>query len=83
MYRLEIKRRAEKQMWELPADVFRLVNQKILALKGDPRPHGVKKLAGGLGWRIRVGSYRVIYEVDDDEAVVTVVAVKSRQSAYS
>jgi mRNA interferase RelE/StbE len=82
MYRLEIRETAEKQMRRLPANVFSSINDKILALREEPRPHGVKKLAGGLGWRIRVGEWRVIYEVDDEHSRVVIAAVKSRQSAY-
>ena len=81
-YNIEIKRAAEKHIRQLPTDVFRLINPRIRALVDDPRPHGVKKLAGGLGWRIRVGDYRVIYEIDDDRRVVTIAAVKPRQSVY-
>jgi len=81
-YNLQIKRSAQKHLRRLPSDVMRSVVQHILQLQGDPRPPGVKKLAGGLGWRIRVGDWRVIYEIDDEDRVVTLVAVKSRQSAY-
>ena len=82
-YRLEIKATAEKQMKRLPRNVFEVVARRILALRAQPRPPGVKKLVGGLGWRLRVGDYRVIYAIDDEHAVVTVIAVKPRQSAYS
>ena len=82
-YRLEIKKNAEAQLRRLPVNVFALVNRRIRDLASDPRPRGVKKLAGGLGWRIRIGDYRVLYQIDDDRGIVTIVAVKSRQSAYS
>lgn len=82
-YGLKIKATAEKQMKRLPVNVFDLVTQHIRALRAEPRPPGVKKLVGGLGWRLRVGDYRVIYTIDDENAVVTVIAVKPRQSAYS
>ena len=81
-YRLEIKKSAEKQLRQLPVDVFQLVNERILALADNPRPRGCKKLVGGLGWRIRSGDYRILYEVDDERRVVTICAVKPRQSAY-
>jgi mRNA interferase RelE/StbE len=81
-YSIEIKRGAEKHIRQLPIDALRLINPRILALADDPRPHGVKKLGGGLGWRIRIGDYRVIYEIDDDRHAVTIAAVKPRQSAY-
>lgn len=82
-YKIEIKPSAEKQMRRLPADVLTSVVAKINGLRANARPHGAKKLAAGLGWRLRVGEYRIIYHVDDNEHVVTTAAVKSRQSAYS
>ena len=81
-YRLEVKESAEKQLRRIPDKVLAAVTRKLLALKDEPRPHGVKKLVGGLGWRIRVGDYRVVYSIDDEQRVVTIVAVKPRQSAY-
>ncbi len=81
-YELRIRSAAKKQMQRLPDNIFRLVDQHIRALRGDPRPPGAKKLVGGIGWRIRVGDYRVIYEIDDQLTIVSVVAVKPRQSAY-
>lgn len=81
-YNLEVKATAEKQIRHLSANVFASVNERILALRDEPRPHGVKELAGGIGWRIRVGDWRVVYEIDDERRTVTIVAVKSRQSAY-
>lgn len=82
MYSLEVKRPAQKHLRCLLPDIMRSVVQHILQLPTDPRPPGVKKLAGGLGWRIRVGDWRVIYEIDDDRRLIAIVAVKPRQSAY-
>lgn len=82
MYSIELRRSAEKDIRHIPSDVFPNVNQHILSLRDDPRPPGVKKLAGGLGWRIRVGGWRVVYEIDDNRHAITIVAVKPRQSAY-
>jgi mRNA interferase RelE/StbE len=81
-YRLEIRETAEKQMKRLPANVLNDVVRRIMKLREEPRPHGVKKLAGGLGWRIRVGDYRVVYSIDDKSRAITIAAVKPRQSAY-
>lgn len=81
-YRLEVKESAEKQLRRLPDNVLATVTRRLLGLQDEPRPRGVKKLVGGLGWRIRVGNYRVVYGIDDERCVVTIVAVKPRQSAY-
>lgn len=81
-YRLLIKSAAKKQMRRLPDTTFRLIDERIRALRSDPRPPGAKKLVDVVAWRIRIGDYRVIYEIDDEKLVVRVVAVKPRQSAY-
>lgn len=52
-------------------------------LQNDPRPTGAKKLVGEhTAWRIRVGDYRVIYDVFDGELVVTVVRAAHRREVY-
>jgi mRNA interferase RelE/StbE len=52
-------------------------------LAADPRPRGSKKIKGGRNlWRIRIGDYRVVYTVDDPDAIVDVVAVRHRRDAY-
>jgi mRNA interferase RelE/StbE len=48
----------------------------------DPRPHGSRKLVGRDGWRIRVGRYRVIYEIDDAQRFVTILHVGHRKDIY-
>ncbi len=48
-------------------------------LAEDPRPSGVKKLSGRDAWRIRVGKYRVIYEVHDDKLIILVISIGQRK----
>ena len=77
-------RHVERQVATLPATVQRRVTRAISSLSSDPRPPGVRKLAGGLegAWRIRVGDYRVLYDIDDGAQVVNVLAVVHRRDAY-
>lgn len=83
MYTLLIKRSAERDLRRLPRIVFQRVNEKILSLRDDPRPPGVRKLVRALeGWRIRVGDHRVLYQIDDDAQTVTIVRVKHRREVY-
>ena len=57
--------------------------QKIKALAIDPRPAGCRKLQGAENlWRIRVGDYRVIYTVLDQELIVEIVTIRHRRDAY-
>jgi len=56
---------------------------KIEELTTEPRPAGCRKLQGRSGlWRLRVGDYRVVYSVDDQQKLVDVVAVRHRREAY-
>ena len=83
MYTLLIKRSAERDLRRLPRTLFERISERILALREDPRPHGVRKLVGALeGWRIRVGDYRILYLIDDDAQTVTIVRVKHRRQVY-
>ncbi len=82
-YRITIGTRAAKELSALPPVVAQRVDAAILGLGTDPRPHGAKKLKGGRQlWRIRVGDYRVVYSIDDDEVVVDVIGVPHRSKAY-
>lgn len=81
-YTLLILRRAQKQLAKLPVEVYELVLDGIRALALEPRPPGCLKLTGRPGWRIRIGNYRVIYEIDDDRQVVTILDVGHRREIY-
>ena len=77
------ERTAEKDLRQLPKTLFERINERVLALREDPRPPGVRKLEGALeGWRIRVGDYRVIYQIDDAAQIVTIVRVRHRRDVY-
>ncbi|CUS06014.1 Plasmid stabilization system [Candidatus Promineifilum breve] len=83
MYRLQIKRSAEADLRRLPAPVFARINERLLTLRDEPRPPGVRKLQGQQeGWRIRVGEYRVIYLIDDSNRLITIVRVRHRRDVY-
>jgi mRNA interferase RelE/StbE len=58
------------------------VSKKILSLENNPRPRGSHKLRAGGGYRIRVGDYRVLYDVDDSAKKVTIYAVGHRRDVY-
>jgi mRNA interferase RelE/StbE len=66
----------------LRREVFPRVAQGLRALADEPRPHGRQKLSGRDAWRIRVGAYRVIYEIDDAARSLLVVHVGHRRDVY-
>ena len=81
-YSLRIKRSAEKEMDRLSTAVFDRIAEAILQLETDPRPHGSRKLRGTEEYRVRVGSYRILYTIDDDTRSVEIIAVGHRRDIY-
>lgn len=82
-YTVEISKRAEKQLKKLSPELQERIQVKIDDLATEPRPNGVKKLKGREnGYRIRVGDYRIIYDIYDDVLLITVVEVGHRSEVY-
>jgi len=77
-------RRVEKEIADLPQGMRERVIQTIRKLAEDPRPRGSRKMAGEMrgAWRIRVGDFRVLYDGDDDQRLVIILAVLHRRGAY-
>jgi mRNA interferase RelE/StbE len=66
----------------LPPAYFSLARQRIEALARKPRSPGVKKLQGDLGYSLRIGMYRILYDVDDQAGEVIIYRVKHRREVY-
>jgi mRNA interferase RelE/StbE len=83
MYELTFSRPARKDLRGLPADMQDRVLEAVERLRNNPRPQGCKKLKGSDDtFRIRVGDYRVIYEVHDQQVIVLIIRVRHRKDAY-
>jgi mRNA interferase RelE/StbE len=82
-YEVIIKPSAEKSLDRLSSKLrFRIVNA-LEELRENPRPRGVVKLSGTDDlWRIRIGSYRVVYAIDDERLIILVVRVAHRKDVY-
>jgi len=81
-YSLHILRGAQKELARLPPEVYERTRDAIRALAQNPRPLGCLKMRGRDAWRIRVGNYRVIYEIDTQQRTVTVFHVGHRRDVY-
>jgi len=81
-YSILIERYALKQIMKLSKEAIPLIKNAIASLADNPRPHGCKKLKDEDAWHIRVGNYRVIYEISDEQVIVTVVSVGHRKNVY-
>ncbi len=78
-YRVDIYHKTQKQIVSLPRKTQIAVSEAINHLTDDPRPMGYRKLAGTGLFRVRVGRYRIIYNIDDDSHIVTIVKVAQRR----
>lgn len=81
-YRVLIKPSAARQLETLPSKDRKSIAAKIEGLATQPRPLGTKKLSGQEKYRLRHGNYRVLYSLNDDDAVVLVVRIAHRREVY-
>jgi mRNA interferase RelE/StbE len=81
-YRLSFKRSVTKDFRNIPQEDVRRILSRIDALAVEPRPPGCQKLTGAERYRVRVGRYRIVYEIRDEVLLVIVVAVGHRQGVY-
>jgi mRNA interferase RelE/StbE len=82
-YEIDFKSSAAREFRKLAPEIKTRLREAINALKTEPRPDGVKKLAGETHlYRIRVGDYRIIYEIDDFTQMLLVMRIRHRSDAY-
>jgi mRNA interferase RelE/StbE len=81
-YKISILRNAQKELSLLPLKDYERIKKAIFSLAKNPRPHNCLKLTGRDGWRIRIGNYRVIYEINDKLNEITVFHAGHRKYIY-
>lgn len=84
-YEVEVEHQAARSLARIERgdrSAARRIVAAVRALGADPRPAGAIKLTGGGGWRIRVGTYRVVYLIEDSIRVVTVTRIGHRRDVY-
>ena len=82
IYKVFVERFAMKQMMRLDKKAIPVIKAAITGLSENPRPKGYIKLKGEEAYRIRVGNYRIIYEIDDGRIIINVVAIGHRKDIY-
>ncbi len=82
VYTITLSKTARKQLDKISDKVAEPLFVAITALAENPRPNGCKKLKGREGYRIRVGSYRIIYEIFDKILLIEVVNLGHRKDIY-
>lgn len=84
-YSVTLRLGAKRDLESLPLAARRRITRAIDGLVTEPRPRGSTLLAGRPGeriWRVRVGDYRILYEIRDDELVVLVIRIGHRREIY-
>ena len=81
-YTAVLSKKAQKQLDKLPDNIAEPIIEAILDLEENPRPVGSKKLIGLDGYRVRIGNYRVIYDIFDSLLIVDVIALGHRKDIY-
>ena len=79
MYKIELRRRVQDKLDSLPQSDREMVTDTLLSLEENPRPRGVEKITGKELWRLRKGDYRVVYDINDDAKIVTLVRIGHRK----
>ncbi|MGA0332706.1 MAG: type II toxin-antitoxin system RelE family toxin [Kiritimatiellia bacterium] len=82
LYEIVFKKSVSKDLKTIPKkDVLKILNL-IRSLAENPRPPQVKKLSGQEKYRLRQGNYRILYSIEDDKLVITVVKIGNRRDVY-
>ncbi len=81
-YTVVLTRKAQKQLDKLSDNIAQPIIEAITRLEENPRPAGFKKLKGRDGYRIRIGNYRIIYDIFDTELIVDIITLGHRKDIY-
>ncbi|MBU8901439.1 MAG: type II toxin-antitoxin system RelE/ParE family toxin [Victivallales bacterium] len=81
-YEIQIKRKAQKSLAKIPEPFQTKIIASIRKLAKNPFPAQSKKLTGRDAWRIRIGNYRAIYEIIDNELIIIVLDIAHRKDIY-
>ena len=82
MYKIELRRRAQRSLDRLPKGDFNAVLGAVKGLANSPRPKGVEKIKSAGLWRIRRGDYRIVYSIDDSQKTVAILRIGHRREIY-
>ena len=81
-YRIELSKSAVKELERLPSRTHDKIVEHLVQLEHNPRMRGAEKLTGIDAYKLRVGNYRIIYEIDDLKKEIRIVMVDDRKQVY-
>jgi mRNA interferase RelE/StbE len=83
VYEVLLEQAAERDLKKLPSEMFKRIISKIKELARNPKPQWSRKIKGSKNdWRIRVGDYRILYEIDARAKKINVMRIRHRKDVY-
>ncbi len=82
LYKISFTNKAHKQLIKLPREIGDLIFDRIISLSENPRPFGYEKLIARPGYRIRIGDYRVVYNIGNDSLIILILQIGHRKDIY-
>lgn len=82
MYEVILEGKVKKQIERLSGEILKRIDRMLRSLEDNPRHSNVEKLTGYNLWRVRMGNYRIIFEIDDVHKRVIIYRIKHRKEAY-
>jgi len=81
-YAVEFSDSARKEVSKLNPQTALRITKAIYKLAGDPKKGNVRPMVGSKHWRLRVGDYRVIYDIQDKKLVILIIRIGHRKEVY-
>ena len=81
-YQVNIPKAVQKQLDNLPEQIYERIIEDIIQLRNNPRPFNAIKMKNNRGYRMRIGDYRVLYDIDDEDQIIILRRVGHRREIY-
>ncbi|WP_286394339.1 type II toxin-antitoxin system RelE family toxin [Pseudanabaena mucicola] len=81
-YQVNLPKAVQKQLNTLPQELKQRILKALVQLQEEPRPANSLQMKGGQGFRLRIGDYRVLYEIDDSSQIVNLRRIGHRREIY-
>lgn len=81
-YEIEFVKSAQKELNKLPPNIRLRIAKAVYLLGTGPRKGSVRPMVGSKSWRLRVGDYRVVYDIYDNKLVILIIRIRHRKEVY-
>ncbi len=81
-YQVNLPKTVQKQLNALPQEIKQRILKSLVQLQEEPRPVNSLQMKGGQGFRLRIGDYRVLYDIDDSKQILNLRRIGHRREIY-